>query len=69
MEIQKRKSVHIELKEYCHFAKPSDFVEITEWTNGEGYTINISSGFDDKIINVTHGEFDAIKKCIKFLNK
>jgi hypothetical protein len=69
MEIATKKSVHTNLKDYCQFAKPSDFIEITEWTNQEGYTINVSSCNDDKIFNITRGEFDAIKKCIKRLNK
>lgn len=65
MEIQKQKLVHTELSK----SRPFSIVEVTKWTNEEGYAINISSGYDNKMINVTHGEFDAIKKCIKYLNK
>lgn len=39
MEIYERKAVSDELKKYDHLAKDSDFIEVTEWTNGEGWDI------------------------------
>ena len=44
-------------------------VEVTEWTNGEGYDIRIhvSNNYED--IQLTSGQFDAIKKLIKTLKK
>lgn len=37
MESNKRKSVHDNLNTYDYLAKKDDFIEITEWTNGEGW--------------------------------
>lgn len=69
-----RRAAHADLKEFCIFAmgKNSDkgyFVEVTEWSNGEGYDI-IADGVDGKrTISLTCGEYDAIKKCIKAIEK
>ncbi len=37
MEHYNKKSVSDDLKKYDHLAKDSDFIEITEWHNGEGW--------------------------------
>ncbi len=47
----------------------NDYMEVTEWSNGEGFDINISDKSGDRTIAMTFGEYDALKKLIKFLNK
>lgn len=64
MEIKQRKSVNDSLKKYCVYAKDDDYIEITEWTNGEGWDINIS---DEKRISLTFGELEAINYLVKTL--
>ena len=64
MEITQRKSVTDSLKKYCVYAKDDDYIEITEWTNGEGWDINIS---DEKRISLTFGELEAINYLVKTL--
>lgn len=56
MEYAKRKSVNDKLRKYCHLAKDSDFIEVTEWVNGEGWDITIN----DRVISLTYGELKAI---------
>jgi len=57
-EFNKRKSVNDKLIKYCVLAKDdSDFIEVTEWTNGEGWDIAIN---DKKIYSLTWGELEAI---------
>lgn len=51
-----RKSAMDLLKNYDHLAKADDFIEVTEWENGEGWDI----AFKDKVIQLTYGELDAI---------
>ena len=53
----------IDLKEYCHFAKEGDMMEITEWSNGEGVDVVINSSTDRGKIefNLTFGEWDCLK--------
>ena len=63
MKIVNRKSIHDDLKKYCVLAKDNDHIEVTEWTNGEGWDITIN----DKIISLTWGELNAINYLTKAL--
>ena len=58
-----RKSVSCDLKIFDPSALPSSFIEVTEWTNGEGWDITI----DDKRISLHYTELDAINYLIKHL--
>lgn len=64
MKINERKSVSDELKKYDHLAKDSDFIEVTEWTNGEGWDIWLN----DRLMSLTYGQLEAINYLIKFLD-
>ena len=66
MEKYTRKSVFSELKDFCIMAKEHDYIEVTEWKNLEGFDIDLN-GTDH--IGLTWGQFKAIKKCVKELNK
>ena len=59
----KRRSVFGELTGIL--TKEGDFVELTEWHNGEGFDICIN----EKTISVTCEEFRLIKKLHKKLKK
>lgn len=59
-----RKTVYDDLKKYDILAKEHSFIEVTEWTNGEGYDINI----DDQKFTLTHGQLDAINYLTKVLD-
>lgn len=64
MKFNNRKSVNDNLRKYDHLAKASDFIEITEWVNGEGWDISIN----DKIVSLTFGQLEAINYLIKTLD-
>ena len=69
-----RRAAFTLLKEFCVFAmgKNSDkgyFTEVTEWTNGEGYDILVEGVDGKRTISLTCGEWEAIKKCIKAIEK
>lgn len=64
MEIKERKSVSDKLKKYDHLSKEHDFIEVTEWTNGEGWDITIN----ERIIPLTYGQLEAINYLIKVLD-
>lgn len=68
MKIENRKSIYDDLKNYDYLAKDNDFIEITEWTNGEGYDISIERNNLSKLFNLTIGELDAINYLIKTLD-
>lgn len=63
MKINNKKSIYDDLQKYdCLKSKPS-FIEITEWTNGEGWDITI----DEKMFSLTYGELEAIKYLTRVL--
>ena len=68
MKIENKKSIYDDLKNYDYLAKDNDFIEITEWTNGEGYDISIERNNSSKLFNLTIGELDAINYLIKTLD-
>ena len=63
MKFNNRKSINDKLRKYDYLAKDNDFIEVIEWTNGEGYDISIN----DKIISLTRGQIDAINYLIRSL--
>jgi hypothetical protein len=67
IDLYDRQAAFVELKNFCHISKEHDFVEVTEWHNGEGFDITISTTTEQNV-SVTYGQFDAIKKLIKTLN-
>ena len=58
MEFVKRKSVHDKLSKYDYLSNRNsdDFIEVTEWANGEGITVTIK----DNTYELTYGQLDAI---------
>jgi len=59
-----RKSVFVELKEFDLFAKKDDYIEVTEWTNGEGFDVEIC-GVMNQRFQMTYGAYKALKKLVK----
>lgn len=53
----KRRALSVELKGFCVFAKDHDFIEVTEWSNGEGYDITITG---KQQFSLSYGELQAI---------
>jgi hypothetical protein len=67
-KINKRLSISADLSKYDYLAKEHSFIEVTEWTSGDGYDIHISCT-SDRVFNLTHGELKAINKLVKKLKK
>ncbi len=67
MKISNRKSLACELNKFCCMSKEHDFIEVTEWSNGEGWDIAISSN-TDKNISLTSGELEGIKTLVSMLD-
>lgn len=64
MELYNRKAVSDDLKKYDYLAKDSDFIEVSEWYNGEGLDISLN----DKTISLTYGQLEAINYLVKALD-
>ena len=56
-----------ELREIDPLAKADDFIEVSRWYNGDGFDAHLSR--DNRTIRLTWGEFKALKKLIKELDK
>ena len=56
MKKTNRKSINAKLNKFDVLADKDDFIEVTEWVNGEGYDITIN----DKIFSLTCGQLKAI---------
>jgi ribosomal protein RSM22 (predicted rRNA methylase) len=63
MEIKKRKTVFDDLNKYDYLSKENDFIEITEWSNGEGWDITLN----ERTIQLTSGQLDAINYLVNVL--
>ena len=60
MEINKRKSIMESRKVFVPWAKDDDFIEITEWANGEGIDVHFENGNSIRTISLFYEELDAI---------
>jgi len=56
------------LCQFDHLAKPDDFIEVSLWHNGEGFDAYLSSS-GEQSIKLSWGEFKALKKLVKELDK
>ena len=63
IETYTRKSVMMSLNG-CLYHKDHDFIEVTEWSNGEGWDITVS----DKNFSLHFTEYEVLKKLIKKLS-
>lgn len=64
METNNKKSVWSDLNKFDSLAKENDFIEVTEWFNGEGWDISIN----EKIISLSYGQLEAINYLTKYLD-
>ena len=59
-----------ELRQFDPLAKPHDFIEVSLWHNCKGFDAHLSrDGDGDETIRLSWGEFKALKKLIKELDK
>jgi hypothetical protein len=63
VEISNRRAIFSELAHYDHLSKPDDFIEVTEWSNGEGYDVEIATTLGSRF-QLTHGQYAALKDLI-----
>lgn len=64
MKVRQVNQISDKLNKYDYLAKDSDIIQLTEWSNGEGYDIAIN----DSIYSFTSGQLEAIDYLIKSLN-
>ena len=54
-----------ELTDIWH--KKGDFIEVTEWSNGEGWDICVNNNHIERTISLHETEWSVLKKLIKHL--
>jgi hypothetical protein len=74
IKVENRKSTFVDLEDFCHHSLgdrkgKGDFLEVTEWSNGDGYDIHIEDVNGPLRFMLTWGQFEAMKKCIKAIDK
>lgn len=73
IELTTRKAGYALLKDFCSFSfqEETDFIEVTEWINGEGFDVEIDTKHSMKNFKfqLTYGQFDALKKIVKQIDK
>lgn len=55
-KIERLRSITAKTKTFDYIAKDSDYISVTEWSNGEGWDISLN----DKMIGISRGMLDAI---------
>ena len=63
MENYVRKAKFTQLKRYCHFAKDDDFMEVTEWNNGEGFDVVIGT---EQRFSLTLGQYECLLALVNY---
>lgn len=63
MKKYKLKAICEDLNKFDYLAKKDDFIEVSEWDNGEGWTITIN----EWVFNLTMGQLEAINYLTKTL--
>jgi len=67
IETTARKTVFAELKHYDTLAKKEDFIEVTEWSNVDGFDVEIVSGNMTSRFQLTWEQYKALKSLVKEL--
>ena len=57
----------VTLREFDLLAEPDDFMEVSLWHNDEGFDVHLSS-HGDQFLQMSWGQFKALKKLVKELD-
>lgn len=65
----KLKAAHASIKQFDPLAHIDDTIEVSLWDNGEGFDAHLCSHGAQDYLNLSWGQFDALKKLVKALTK
>lgn len=66
IKVDQRRAVFAELKAYCMHSGDHDYMEVTEWSNGEGYDVAISHKDGVESFGITHGGWELLQVLINY---
>jgi hypothetical protein len=69
IDTYQRASRFTELKPYCLHAREGDYMEVTEWHNGDGYDVLISGQGGDQRFSLTHGQWECLTVLLNYREK
>ena len=69
IEVTQRRAVFSELKDYCMHSGDHDYMEVTEWSNGEGYDVHIDRKNGGEKFSLTHGEWELLQVLMNWKGK
>jgi len=61
IEVSQKRAVFSQLKPYSFHSGDDDYMEVTEWSNGEGYDIVIDRKNNTERFSLTHGEWELLQ--------
>lgn len=65
IELYKRNAVFSEIGSHCYLSGEHDYIEITEWHNGDGFDVDLNSKSGIERISFTWGQLKLFKKMVK----
>lgn len=66
IEVNNRRAVFSGLKDYCSHSGEHDYMEVTEWSNGEGYDILIDRKRGSEKFSLTYGEWELLQVLMNY---
>jgi len=69
IKVDNRRSVFSELKAYCYCAGENDYIEVTQFSNGEGVDVNISRKAGEEKFSLTWGEWELLQVLMNYKEK
>jgi hypothetical protein len=66
IEVSQRRAVFSEIKDYCMLSGDHDYMEVTQWSNGEGFDINIDRKRGLEKFSLSCGEWELLQVLINW---
>ena len=63
-----RKSAMVDLRKFNFSGNDGDYMEVTEWKNGGGYTVSIEAGNRNVLFDITGEEIDALNYLVNVVH-
>ena len=66
IEVSQRRAVFAELGNYCMHSGEHDYMEVTQWSNGEGFDINIDRRRGSEKFSLSYGEWELLSVLMNY---
>ena len=66
IETYERKSKFAKLQPYDFFSGNDDYIEVTEWANGEGFDVALCAKGGNENFSLTWGQWEAVQSLVAY---